>query len=214
MNTHVAFLPLAGKPVLLSVLSLGQHEQLVEYLRFAYMEEMRRRIHGLPPVLAAHAWQRARHKADRIYPGRVEHAEHVFTFRGLCYVLYLASGGAIATDDAGQLLQERHAEALEVARKCLGYECTGNTPMNEPLPINSIMHVLTNEPYCHTPDEVRDMSPADIAVIWNAGEDKHALTQADQTRIVEEFRRKCEREALGVWGEASVWNKEHANHLP
>lgn len=206
MRTRCAFLPLAGKPVLLSVLSLRQHEQLVEYLRFAYMEEMRRRMHGLPPEVAAHARQRARRKAERIYPGRIEHAEHVFTFTGLCYVLHLASGGAISTDDASQLLQERHAQALEVARKCLGYECTGDVPANEPLPIDSIMHVLSNEPYCHTPDQVRDMSLADIAVIWNASEERPAFTQADQARIVEEFRRRREREKAGIWGEVSVRN--------
>ena len=199
--TPVEFINYNGETIKVSPLSLLQHEELASYLRYVYMEEAKKQAEGLPPKLFEFAWNSSKAKADKIYPGTREHAEAFNTTRGCIYTLKMAAN--VDEDKAVQIL-EKVPEAYKAIAKAVGFSEEASEKNPKPLPVETIIHVLTNPPYSYTPKEVRSLTLDEIAAIWkDPSEPKQKLTQEDQQRILDEHQRK---RRLGFWAEENIWN--------
>lgn len=210
-SAPVDFLNYKGTTIKLSALTLAQQEELASYLRFIYIDEAKKHLQGLPLELSKYAWDRAKAKADAIYPGRSEHSEAFYSPSGLIYGLYLAAinhNKDFTKDAACDVLDELKADAISAVSVAVGYsqETQIHSAANKPLPINEIIHVLCNEPYNHTPQQVRGMTLDDIALIWcKPNDDAPVYSQADQERWIHEARKKAEAKKLGIWGASNMW---------
>lgn len=208
-DAPIEFINYRGKALKVLPLTLAQQEELLAYLRFKYINEAKKMFDGLPLELAKYALDKAKTKADRIYPGTDEHSQQFFQPAGLVYGLHLAlqASNPHTIEEAYSILDEA-PEATEAAARAVGYKGETKKPTNnnKPLPIDEILHVLCNEPYNHTPAEVRHMTIDDIALIWCRPDEQPVYTQADQDRWFAEAAARREQLRLGIWAEDKpIW---------
>lgn len=204
-----------GRLFSFSVLSLRQQDQLAQFMRFSYMEEAYRHVYGLSRELAEYAIKDARERAEKIYPGTIEHGRELFTFRGLTEAIFLSGSkdpNPPSRDDAALLVEEMPDRAIEVVRKACGYEtvAAGEEPKNEPLPVDQIIHLLCNEPYNHSPSEVWEMTLDDIAVIWQKAKTENGVDLVNFIKVAKERRKN---QSLSMWERPSIW-KSRSTEIP
>ena len=207
----IHFLKAGSKTYKLANLSLLLQEDLAAYLRFQYMDESKRQLKDLPPALAQYAWDQVKAKADAIYPGRKEHAEMFFTPLGIIYGFHLACQkyhADVDTDKAAAILEGAGDEGNTVVARCVGYSTERTSVVsNKPIPIDDIIHTLTNPPYGYTPTQVRALSLDEIALIWKKKDTSNGFgfSQSDQERWIKEAMEKRAKGLVGMWGKESIW---------
>ena len=211
-TSSIEFIEYKGRPLQVRPLSLSAQEELAQYLRFKYFSEAKKMFDGLPLPLAQYALDKAKAYSDKIYPGTLEHSQLFFTPAGWTYALFLASKSnenAPTVQEAYEIL-DSVPEAFQAVAKAVGYrEDKSSSNNSKPLPISEIIHVLTNEPFNHTPAEVRSMTLDDIALIWcnPEAENKRSFSQADVDRAFAAARERAEKAKLGIWAEENIWRR-------
>jgi hypothetical protein len=207
----VNFITFRGNPVKIAALTLAQQDDLADWMRYTYIQDSKKQMIGLPVKLLEFAWTAAKAKADRIYPGRLEHAELFHTPSGTVYGCWLAlqkHNPTMTKEDAAELMDTASIEDVEAVRAAVGYRADGTTRSSDrAIPIKEILHALTNEPYCHTPAEVRAMTLDEIATVWTKPEDgQPVFTQSDQDRWIAEANANAEKRKLGIWSDdGDIW---------